>query len=149
IASIFYLLNIDPIPDLDITPISFAFTGTILAWSFIHYRLLDLVPIARDMLIEHMQDGVLVMDHRNRLLDVNPSANRLLNLPEYPIGMEVFKALEAWPVLASAILQKPRMPFEATLLGQQPRYLDVRVEAIPGLRGEPPGYVAILRDITD
>jgi diguanylate cyclase (GGDEF)-like protein len=149
VISIFYVLGLDPIPGLDITAISFAVSGIIFTWSFTHYRLMDLVPIAREMLIEHMQDGVLVIDHRNRLLDVNRSARRTLGLAEDPIGLELFSALAKWPILASAILQKPRMPFEATLAGHPPRFLDVRVESIASLHGEPPGYVVLLRDITD
>ena len=42
------------------------------------YRLLDIVPVARDALVENMSDGILVLDAKNRVVDVNPAVQDLM-----------------------------------------------------------------------
>jgi PAS domain-containing protein len=63
---------------MDITPVGFIVTGVILAWGISRGRLFDLVPVARDILIESMGDCLLVLDDQNRVIDINPAARRLV-----------------------------------------------------------------------
>lgn len=78
-GNIAYLLRIDLFKGIDLTPISFSLAGILAAIAIFRFRLLDLVPVARDVLIENMQDGVIVLDRQNRVLDINPSAQNLIH----------------------------------------------------------------------
>ncbi len=40
------------------------------------YRLFGLVPVARDMVVDSMDDGVIVLDAQRRLVDLNAAAER-------------------------------------------------------------------------
>ncbi len=40
-------------------------------WALLRYRFLDLLPVARDALIESMSDGVAVIDAQGRVVDLN------------------------------------------------------------------------------
>jgi PAS domain S-box-containing protein len=42
------------------------------------HRLLDIIPVARDKLIENLQDAIVVLDAQNRILDANPAAETIL-----------------------------------------------------------------------
>jgi diguanylate cyclase (GGDEF)-like protein len=64
--------------ELDLTPVAFSLSSLALAYGLYRHRLLDLVPVARGALIESMQDGVLVLDAQNRIVDINPAAQRVL-----------------------------------------------------------------------
>ncbi len=44
----------------DPSPVAFALTGLILSYSFSRLQLFDLVPVARDRIVEGIQDGVVV-----------------------------------------------------------------------------------------
>lgn len=77
-GNLFYLSGLHLLQGIDLTPISFSITGMISAYAIFRFRLLDLVPVARDVLIEIMQDGVIVLDSKNRLLDINPSALKMI-----------------------------------------------------------------------
>ncbi len=66
-----------PFPHLDLTPFTFTVTGIALASSLFRFRLLDIRPVAREVLIENMNDAVLVLDEQNRIIDLNPSAQRI------------------------------------------------------------------------
>ncbi len=63
---------------VDLTPIAFTGTSLAFAWTLYHHRLFDLTPLARDTLIDGMQDGVLVLDAEYRVVDYNPAAGTIL-----------------------------------------------------------------------
>ena len=49
-----------------------------MAYAIFVLRLFDLVPVARNALIERMSDALLVTDSHNRVVDANPAARKLL-----------------------------------------------------------------------
>jgi len=62
----------------DPSPLAFSLTGLILAWGFIRWRLIDLVPVARESVVESLEDGVIVLDAHRVVVDANPCAARIL-----------------------------------------------------------------------
>ena len=56
----------------------FSLGGAWMAWSLRHVHTSDVVPIARETLIENMHEGVMVLDTQHRILDVNPAARHLV-----------------------------------------------------------------------
>lgn len=63
---------------LDPTPFAFGIMGAAFGYSVFRFRMLDVVPAARDAVIENMRDAVLVLDSHNRVVDVNPAALQLI-----------------------------------------------------------------------
>ena len=60
-----------------------------ICWSLGMIRFLasSIVPVARDTVIEGMNDAMLVFDAQQRVVDANPAARLLLNLPDDIYGM--------------------------------------------------------------
>ncbi len=75
-GNLVYNLGLSPVPGLDLTPFLLLASGLAFAWGIFGVSLFDLVPIARDALVEVMADGVLVLDTRDRVLDLNPAGRR-------------------------------------------------------------------------
>ena len=65
-----------PVSSMDLSPFSFTIVGFIYFWSVFRTRLFEIVPIARDLLIESITEGVVVLDTTNRVIDLNPAARR-------------------------------------------------------------------------
>ncbi|USZ72560.1 histidine kinase N-terminal 7TM domain-containing protein [Natronosalvus halobius] len=63
------------------TPVAFAITGVAIAAAIFRYRLLEIVPVARESVVETMRDGVIVLDEQRRIVDVNATAERMLEGP--------------------------------------------------------------------
>jgi len=80
IASIIYITGINPMPGLDITPVSIALSGILLVIAILFMRFLDLVPVAREILFETFPEGVLALDGQNRIQDINEAALSLLGI---------------------------------------------------------------------
>ena len=73
IANALYIFELIPSSHFDFTPFAFTLTGMAAAWGLFRFQLLDIVPVARDTVIEHMRDGLIVLDRQNRIVDINPS----------------------------------------------------------------------------
>jgi diguanylate cyclase (GGDEF)-like protein/PAS domain S-box-containing protein len=62
---------------IDPTPLAFSVSGAILLWGLSRYGLLDMMPIAREIVFENISDGVIVLDNQESVMDINPAAARL------------------------------------------------------------------------
>ena len=148
-GSVFYVSGISPLPGLDLSALAMAGTGIFILHGTRAFGLLDLLPIARHTLVEHLEDGVIVIDLRNRIVDVNRAVMNAFGFERPPLGQDVFMTFHQVPLLAATLLQKPRAPMEISLPGQPERHLDVRLTQVLGDRGQTEGYIAVLRDISD
>jgi len=103
IAGVVYLTNANPIPGFDLAPVSMIVSGVILIIAMYGTRFLDLVPIAREVLVETLQDGIVVLDDKNRVQDINAAAltflgiekKKILALPLESSGATVTSLLNA------------------------------------------------------
>ncbi|HLO30065.1 MAG TPA: histidine kinase N-terminal 7TM domain-containing protein [Anaerolineales bacterium] len=78
IFSFFPLVEIQITPQRDITPIASALGSLIVAWGLFRYGLFDIAPLAREQVIANLSDPVIVLDPRNRIIDINQAALRLI-----------------------------------------------------------------------
>jgi diguanylate cyclase (GGDEF)-like protein len=149
LGSLLYLLGWNPMPGLDLSALSFAITGLFIAYGTHVYGLMELIPIARHTLVDVLEDGVVVIDLRNRIVDMNRAVLNMFSFKNAPIGQDVFMTFHQYPLLAATLLQKPPAPMEVILPGNPDHHLDVRLTEVLGDRGQTEGHIAVLRDITD
>jgi len=72
-------LDLTPFPHLDLTPFSFFLYALAVGWALLRLRFLDVVPVARDSVVEGLQDAVLVLGMNGHIADANPAAQALLS----------------------------------------------------------------------
>ncbi|MGD2247839.1 MAG: histidine kinase N-terminal 7TM domain-containing protein [Candidatus Methanofastidiosia archaeon] len=145
-ANAVFLLGINPFPHLDLTPFGFFFTNVAIAISVIFLRLGDYVPIARETIIEGMEDSVIVLDEKNRILDVNPLAQQLMGKPSVT-GKYID---QVWPEWSNNVEPGTKKENEVVLTREnKEHYYDVRVSPLTDWRGHTLSRVIVLRDITD
>jgi len=80
IVSVFYLTGINPVDGLDITTISTTLSAILFTYSILKGSLLNLVPIARETLVETLPIGVIALDNQNRIQDINKVAKSILKI---------------------------------------------------------------------
>jgi PAS domain-containing protein len=98
ICNLLYLTGVNPLPNFDLTLLGFTITGLAVSLALLRYRFLDILPVAHSSLIENMSDGLLVMDDQNRIVEVNPAAAILFNLPlNKLLTLPVSLALSQYP----------------------------------------------------
>jgi PAS domain S-box-containing protein len=144
-----YVLGLSPAPGLDISPIGFMFAGLALVWGILRFRLLDLAPVARDLLFESMSDGVVVLDAQNRIVDINRAAQQLLGATVAVVGQSARVVLAARPDLIERFRDVMTGQVEIVLGTEAPRHLDLRISPLRDRRGRFTGRLIVLRDITE
>ena len=77
-ANILFLTGKTPETGVDLTPFAFALSGMALFFALYRFRFLDLVPISRSLVLDASPNGVLVLDGRGRIVDINPAAEEIL-----------------------------------------------------------------------
>jgi PAS domain S-box-containing protein len=145
-----YVLKLSPFPNLDLTPFAFTLAGLLWAWGLFHFQLLDIVPVARDAVIESMSDAVLVIDGDNRIVDLNPAAAAVLRRPAAEvIGQPAVTILADRPDLIERYHDIAEAQTEITSIYDPQRFFDLRISPIYDRHHRMTGRLIVLRDISD
>ncbi len=150
IGNAVYVLDLSPFPYLDLTPFMFAFAGGAAFWGLFRHQFLDVVPVARDMIIDGIEDGVLVLDERCRIIDLNPAARQFIgNWNQQLVGQSIERLGPEWASLYP-VLQAGRKASQELMLGsgENLRFYDISVSPLRSRQGHLHGYTLIIYDIT-
>ncbi len=152
LANFIYISGWGPIPYLDLTSMAFTVSALLFAWALFRYRLLDVVPVARDAVVASMSDVVVVIDLQNRVVDINPAGQQALGRTAKDIiGQPIEHVFSNWSDLVNRYLDMREVHEEITLpaaAGSGQSYFDLRVTPIPDQHGRVTGRLVVLRDIT-
>jgi len=135
---------------IDLTPFAFTITGVGLAYALFRHRLLDIAPLARDIVIDGMKDGMIVLDVNRRIVDINPAAQDILGLSDkqQPIGKSMADILSKWPHL----IERYRNIFEAEdeiMFGEETQnWYELNLSTLRDENQNVIGQVIMIRDIT-
>jgi PAS domain S-box-containing protein len=143
-----YLAKTGILGGRDLTPLGFAFAAALLVLNIYRFRLLDLVPMAREAVIENMDEGVLVLDEEDRVVDANAAALEILDLEASLIGQRIEEVLSTWPELLDVYCDGAEARCEVQHGGSYTRYLDVRLSQLYDRRGRFGGRLMVMSDIT-
>ena len=135
----------------DITPLTFAPSNLVMFWALFRLHLFDVTPIARDILVERLQDGVIVLDQRWRIVDFNAAAREILGFSNTDTpGRSIQREQLALYQFITGLVDTPNARAEMSMdvLGMPSRY---EVKAVPlyHLLGFIIGYLVTMRDITE
>ncbi len=102
IGNLLYVSGLSPLPGLDLTHFGFVGTALVFSLTIFRYRIFDLRLFARDLVVEQMGEGFVVLDDHTRIVDMNPAAVRIFGSPAFEaLGMSVEEAAIAWSELTS------------------------------------------------
>ncbi|HXD18758.1 MAG TPA: histidine kinase N-terminal 7TM domain-containing protein [Vicinamibacterales bacterium] len=142
-----YLFEPQLLAGFDATPLSFAFSGLLFTWALYRTFLFDLIPVAHDMLVDSLSDGVVVVDPAGRVLDMNAAAR---NLGQPGVSWIGKTAREVFPFLANSELTLSSTP-SSTLVATSdpdPVHYDVRTMPVRARGGSYAAWVMLVRDVS-
>ncbi len=141
-----YLFKILPVGYIDLTPVAFFLTSLFAALSIFRFRLFDLRPIAKKTVIRNLEDGIVVIDKSDILIDVNPVSVKLLEIDgEKALGLPIDDAFSRMPALLGFIGSTDSR--SEMVIGE--RIVESRKTSIMSKRGRLRGHIVLLTDITD
>jgi PAS domain S-box-containing protein len=143
-----YNFGLSPIPRHDVAPAILSLSGVVVAWGLFRYRLFDVVPVAWTTVVEGMDDGVMVLDARDRIVDLNPAAQGVVGWPaSQVIGRPAAEVLSDM----IALCHDAAMTQTELVLGKGDTelYYDVRCSLLRDGGGRRIGQLIVWHDITE
>jgi PAS domain S-box-containing protein len=149
--NIAYVFQLMPFPEYDLTSVAFLVSGLLMALGILRYQLFSTVPVAYSRVFSLMGDGVIVVDRKNRVVDLNPSAEKTAGrLTSGAVGQNIGDVVpELAPQTTSPVTAAPyHLEIRRGEDGKE-RYYDVLVTPMDEEIDQSGGYLCLLRDITD
>ncbi|MBI4264749.1 MAG: PAS domain-containing protein [Acidobacteria bacterium] len=137
------------VPGFDLTPVAFTVSGLLFARSLSRDRLFDLVPVARDTVIESLSDAVIVLDSARRVLDMNAAARQLAGTPTSWVGRSVGSLIPLLREVRLDVVADSSTTLAADAPDTPRRYYDVRVIRVRGRNTAAAAWVVVMRDVSD
>ncbi|MCP4421115.1 MAG: response regulator [Chloroflexi bacterium] len=141
-----YITGNNPFPNLDLTPFAFAATALFFAWALFRFNFLDIVPVARGVVIEKLEEGVIVVDGLLRVIDINETAVTLLQKDKKSsIGQPLTFDHPQWILLQDILRQSEPTKIELTF-GDE--YFEVSAIPLENTAGQTKGRLITLHNVT-
>ncbi len=135
---------------IDLAPIAFMATGSLWLSAILRGTLLDVLPLARDTLVEQMADGVVVFDGSDLAVDVNPAALSMLRTPQTEVlGMAaegVLSVVRGATGMLGGGASRAVLPIGPDA---DSRYVDLGITPLFAGLGRPPAQLVTLHDVTE
>lgn len=130
VGNLLYLLGIRPLGFIDITPFAFILTTLLILLGIYRFKLFDIIPIAREKVLELMNDGFLLLDQKYRIIDYNNAINKYLQIPDGHkiVGHAIEEVFGAQPEFISKVKSNTGGKMELQIsVEQQLIYLEVDI----------------------
>ncbi len=131
LAHLTSLFGISPLGGhVDITPFAFIITTFFILLGIYRFKLFDIIPFAREKVLELMQDGFFVLDQQNRIIDYNKSIHKYIELDRRKklIGVKLDEILLDQPEFFEKISKRQTGKIEITLTQNEEKfYLEVDI----------------------
>lgn len=148
IGNLLYIFDEFNTPGVDWSSITFSITGVIFLVALYGSRFMEIVPTARNVMLDQMSDGVLVVDEHMRLVDFNPAARSICEVNQKDLWNPIHETpLKGFSEIIS-LLEEPLGKASQDFHFNQKSY---NVQRIPlsDYRQRIYGHLIVIHDITE
>lgn len=132
--------GVGPDPMVGLTTPALTVTGLTFALALFHLDLLEIRPVARNRLVDELDDGVVVVGPNGQIRDFNPTAGRIFE--DIAVGQPADEVLPS-----NVVLFPNGEPVIETAAGE--RRFRTRSTLVTDKRGQESGRIVYLNDITE
>jgi signal transduction histidine kinase len=141
---VFDLTGLNPFPSISLSVPTVVVAIVVYSIAFFGFGILDPVPLAHGMVIEQMQEGMLVLGIDRRIMDMNPSTEKIFHISlGRTRGRKVEKAL---PEFASLDENQGEIVVGE---GSTARHYALNRSSLLDPRGFPLGMLILFHDVTE
>jgi diguanylate cyclase (GGDEF)-like protein/PAS domain S-box-containing protein len=150
ISNLLYHSQILPVNNLEIMlMIGVLISCIIYFWGIYYFQLLEYSSLSRDMVIDKMSEGVIVLDRRDRIYNINSTALKMLGLKKRLVKRQSLNDIIAiWPGIAESFRVPHDFETEVKIDGDSPKILSVSTTNLKDKDGQATGRMVVWRDIT-
>jgi len=150
LGNLIYVFHINPVPGFDWTPFAFLLTGILIAINISRNNMFDLVPFARNKLIDIIPDAILIIDKSLRIADFNAEMRKLIDASkEELIGKRIESVLPHRRELIAEIVGHDSYNTEISKdYDGEMRYFELQSTSLYDHRKQNNGWLVVVKDIT-
>lgn len=132
VINVFYQTSwLKPFEGLDMTPYAFLLTYLLISIAILKYNLFNIKPVSRDKILELMTRGVVIFDHRNKIVDFNSAAKKFWKNPEdLKVGKPADQIFKSIPEILDLLIKKEHKSIEYRFQNDENVFF-LKIEAIP------------------
>lgn len=134
------------VTEFDLTPVSFVGTTAVLMFATFRLRLLDAIPVARQTVLEQMEDMVIVLDEDNEVITTNSATRDAFDINGSAAGKPATELFDTEQV--EQVVSDEQHQLELAIDGER-RAINVNSSPITDYRENLLARVLVCRDITD
>jgi len=150
VGNVLYLTRVLAWMRIDFTSTFMAISGVVMALGLARYRLLSVVPLAREFVLDNIDDAILVVDSLNRVVDFNKSCQKLFEFDNKIILKPLAEVLK--PLVPYLQEINNRQMFSSELIlgeGSASRIYSLRMYELFSQRQRLRGRIFHFHDITE
>lgn len=145
------LAGLTIVNNYDLAPTAFSIAGLFFIYGLVHYHQPEFSTVERDIGVEKMKTGWIVLDMQNRFVDLNPAAEVLIGLDRNKVyGQSAENILSDWQNIIKRDRNTKELVINKSVKNQDGwRYLNISSSPLTNQLGHFIGQVLVLRDITE
>ncbi len=144
-----YMTGSNPIAPFDPTAIMLAFSGIVMLLAMTHYRFMDIVPVAHDLIYQNVRSGIMLIDLKGRVAGMNPTAERIVGYSaDEVLGKEAEQAFPQHHAIVKQLQGIDDIKTEIAMSETGP-YYEFQITPLRSHRGELAGRLVMFYDITE
>jgi PAS domain S-box-containing protein len=149
-GNILYVTRLNPIPGFDWTPVLFIISGVVIATGIFRYGMFELVPFARNKLIDTLEDGVIIINSKGIIEDCNPSVYNIFRMQNRTLTGKYFTDIfSTYKELINEINKIDPNEINLELTGNgTTNYYQARISPILNPQSMLSGHLIQIHDIT-
>lgn len=144
------LIGFAPASGFDLYLLAYTLTALGLGYGLFGSQSTEVVPVTRDVVVEGMDDGWMVLDSESNIIDLNPAAERMIGLSRGKVyGLPITSILSEWPNLIKFPEGVKELEMKRSVRTQEGwRYLNIRISPLWN-HDSLFGHLIVWRDITE
>ncbi len=121
-----------------------------VTWVFYWWRIYSILPMAQDAVTRNMNDGLIVIDEKGYIVDMNPAAKTILTGIPAVVGDKFAEVGNAWPVLLEIDGKSSSETWEAARdFADERHYYQISTLLFQTPQGHMLGKTILFKDITE
>ena len=134
----------------DALPVALGLAALVVLFGLRTDDLFDVTPVARDYAISEMRDGIVVLDDRARVVELNPAALPLFTVPQEEVVGSHVADVSHNSLGMYALLDGDRDRLDLTVeVEEGSRHYEATATALGNGEGHERGWTLVLRDTTE
>src|SRR5512138_1969572 len=136
---------------IELLPVGFALACCLYAAHFLLHRPNTVASVDRNAVVEGMDDGWMVLDNQNIVVDMNSTAERMAGLTRLETrGQPIAEVLGNVPNLAETLNRSQELEMKRSLRSEGGwKYLSIRIAPLKDPQGRPFGRLVLWHDVTE